>query len=74
MTKLALIFGCILLGGCTIEPDSWYCSQNGFTPGTELYAQCLDNHEQARLQASANLLQFGAQEEQVPYVQPPQPP
>jgi hypothetical protein len=73
MKTLLAITIAALLSGCTIEPDSWYCNQNGYVPGTELYAQCLDDHAQARLQASANLLQLGVQEEQVHYLQPPPP-
>jgi hypothetical protein len=66
------IVGVILLSGCAIEPDSWYCQQNGYTPGTDMYLQCLDSHAETRLAASANLLYRSQQEMQVQYVPPPQ--
>lgn len=58
-----LIFGgLLLLTSCGIEPDSWYCKQNGFTPGTDEYLQCLNGHAASRLEASGLLVENGQRE------------
>jgi hypothetical protein len=64
MKEVLAFGGCLLLAACGIEPDSWYCKQNGYTPGTDLYLQCLNDHAASRLSASAILLQNGQREMQ----------
>jgi hypothetical protein len=62
MKKLVAITALLLLAGCGIEPDSWYCKQNGYTPGTDLYLQCLNDHAASRLAGSEILMQNGQRE------------
>lgn len=62
MRALLALTAILLLTGCGIEPDSWYCKQNGYQPGTDDYLQCIGDHAQSRVQASIALMQIGQRE------------